>query len=516
MKNKKVKSKKEQVTAVNSNSTSNKTTNVKSVSTVKKGQFNKSNTLDMWWYHVTRSKSFDDFISAFNEKGLSLFAAIPMILLIVSPVLQTLWIAMDNDINIMARIYPHRYYILKIFDFIIVPCGLFASVINFLKEKEAKKGNYVKRYLPLVIFVIASVWIVLTSLINGLDQVALTGYGEFTAETSDGTVTKYIRNESMFTYLEYFLVYFASSFLVTNEDIKKFLIRMQVICASIVAVFAVIAVNTEALLTFYPRSDGLGMNFWQLNHYGYYLAITIVCCVCLICFEEENLYKVIAGVLMLLNIYVLIKNNTFGAMLAAVAGILFLAVGLILTNKINRKHVLIALGIGVIAGIVLYMIIPSVHKNINTLFSDIVKILSGQNAASAGTGRWRLWTSLISLFNKYPKTWFIGAGIDRYSAEYQSVGKATRPHNEILEKIYFFGLPFAIMYLSGIVVIYRKAIKKRKTISVMTLTSLAAAFTYFMSSLVGVSMFYSAPFFFTFLGLSWARDDEAPVDNQEK
>jgi len=45
----------------------------------------------------------------------------------------------------------------------------------------------------------------------------------------------------------------------------------------------------------------------------------------------------------------------------------------------------------------------------------------------------------------------------------------------------------------------------------MTLTALAAAFTYFMSSLVGVSMFYSAPFFFTFLGLSWIHDDEEDV-----
>lgn len=145
----------------------------------------------------------------------------------------------------------------------------------------------------------------------------------------------------------------------------------------------------------------------------------------------------------------------------------------------------------------------TIFSQLINMFLDVSKIISdSENAGSAGTGRWTLWEHTARYISEKP---LIGWGVDgiheRLAVETNDCNN--RPHNEFLQYAAFFGIPCAVSYICGLVNVFISAYKKRFLINKYEISCLVVAFGYLVSSFFGNTMYYTAPFLFIFLGLSF-------------
>ena len=83
--------------------------------------------------------------------------------------------------------------------------------------------------------------------------------------------------------------------------------------------------------------------------------------------------------------------------------------------------------------------------------------------------------------------------------------KVSDPHCEALAYAAYYGIPAALFYITGVIGMLIASVNRIKTNGIPQKTASMAAAGYFISSFVGVGMFYTLPFFFIFLGLSQKR-----------
>ena len=80
--------------------------------------------------------------------------------------------------------------------------------------------------------------------------------------------------------------------------------------------------------------------------------------------------------------------------------------------------------------------------------------------------------------------------------------KVSDPHSELLGYAAAYGIPAALLYVAGVVSVIIRSIQRSGTNGAAQKAACMAAAGYFLSSLVGVGMFYTLPFFFILLGLA--------------
>ena len=76
-----------------------------------------------------------------------------------------------------------------------------------------------------------------------------------------------------------------------------------------------------------------------------------------------------------------------------------------------------------------------------------------------------------------------------------------RPHNEYIQTALFMGIPAAILYLTGLFMLFIYCIKNRKQLPSYAIISGTAVFAYCISAFFGNSMYYTTPYFFMMLGM---------------
>ena len=76
-----------------------------------------------------------------------------------------------------------------------------------------------------------------------------------------------------------------------------------------------------------------------------------------------------------------------------------------------------------------------------------------------------------------------------------------RIDNEFMQYAIFLGIPGALLYLMGLVLLAWNRIKNLKYLSYSVLIAAGCVFGYLFSSCLGNSMFYTAPYFWIFLGM---------------
>ncbi len=95
-------------------------------------------------------------------------------------------------------------------------------------------------------------------------------------------------------------------------------------------------------LAFFFRWTFYGTYYWNRaiflnsNHYGYYLSIVVMLTVSMFIMEKNRFFRVFAFLNMLLHFPVLIINNTFGAYLGILAGIVF--AGIVILIRVIGDH----------------------------------------------------------------------------------------------------------------------------------------------------------------------------------
>ena len=193
-----------------------------------------------------------------------------------------------------------------------------------------------------------------------------------------------------------------------------------------------------------------------------------------------------------------------------------MAVTVLLRPDAHKITILLLSSLIVLA--VISILIPGKADVISGTFSSLINDVSAvlhqsEDAAAAGHNRWLLWTETWKYIVKKP---LLGYGCEGFSdVLMDSLGRAN-PHNEVLAYAAQFGIPAAMFYVLSIMALLIRPFLKHKNAETKNGDSmdgsccagLLAAFGYFISSLFGVTMFYTLPFFFIFLGLSVPDDDD--------
>ena len=112
-----------------------------------------------------------------------------------------------------------------------------------------------------------------------------------------------------------------------------------------------------------------------------------------------------------------------------------------------------------------------------------------------------LWLVTIQLIEEKP---VFGYGIGNLLEQYIRVNKSeitSRPHNEYLQVGVSIGIPGLIFYLLFLGLLFFKVIVNIKKISNFEVSILFIIVTYLVSSFFGVSIFYTTPYLYLFLGL---------------
>ena len=313
---------------------------------------------------------------------------------------------------------------------------------------------------------------------------------------------------SMWVYMANVFFFLFVSSLIYDQRVKTFLVKACCIIASLYALYGMLEFNLR------PYSGALRVTFYNSNHYGYYLAVSIGLTSAMIVrmMEPEKTesgeaapkprLEIVAWCVMLfIQCFALGYNNTLGAWTAVLFTHIFLfVVYRIKDGRFNFRVLLpfaVFIGASVINGFFSENILVSIFRTIN----DLSKIANNlEEADEAGSGRWLIWKLTMNHIIDRP---VFGNGIEGLLEIITREGSNTgSPHNEYLEYTAFFGVPAGISYVAAILSVFIHGLKHKKELNAITLVCLAGGFSYLVSAFFGVCFYYTVTYPFIFLGLS--------------
>lgn len=325
--------------------------------------------------------------------------------------------------------------------------------------------------------------------------------------------TLYMR-DGFISYCIYASVFLCASML-RDEKKRKAVLRTFVAAICWSGLIVLIQETTDNAFLNYCFPSSRAAAFTQFNHFGYMLCMAILTCVGLFLYDRDMktglriLYLVTAVFL----VYILILNNTFGAMLAVLVALpaVFIVYGCS-GRKLDMRVVAIVLVLVLLAGVCFFAL--SSHKsglisNFTQLKKDIVKIITqAEDAGNAGTNRFGLWLETLDMIKQRP---ILGFGPEGLSAQ-NALSDDLLPHNTYLQIAAYLGLVGLFLYLAALYVIARHHILRLRKLDPMVLTASGAAFAYLVSAFVGCPVFNTEPYFWLFLGfVVIAQGSEKPL-----
>lgn len=315
----------------------------------------------------------------------------------------------------------------------------------------------------------------------------------------------------IFSYVMFFLAFFFCSSLVNSEQVKTAYFRMFLLLSVPIGLFAIyvsVRYGEFEAAGFHTNPEGI---FYQFNHYGYYLAMTIVLAASMLVFEKNRLRQTIYAVILEFNSVVLVFNDTFGAWLAVFVGLAALVIGMRIRNGSFELSSVLVLIVFVATTLVLTPWQPGILNSFLRLFSDAGAIVvNSEDADAAGTHRWRLWKGTAGYISERP---LLGWGPEGFADELERTCGNPRAHNEFLSYAGFFGIPAGCCYLLGCGFVIVNGIRSLKSLSKTAVAALVVAGTYLVSSCFGNILLLTAPYFFIFLGFAfggWVHAGDAP------
>lgn len=354
-----------------------------------------------------------------------------------------------------------------------------------VKKSELTVGERISKCVPFIVFVMFVVSIIAVTRIRGANEYDLTGHPYM--------------YESIFSYITYPLVYFFCGMMLFDERLRKFLLY--------VLLFSGLPLNILALVdkwvtpVKYYTSTGVSpcAVFHNSNHYGYYLAITVITGALMFVYEKKLWLRIVSTVSAVIANIVMIMNNTLGAYLATLFIFILFIIYCFAFVKENKKESLIILCVFILITVVMRFFYSSLMSSFLTLFGDINMIIEDPlEADSAGSSRWRLWKGTVEHMGESP---FLGFGVEGLLNTY---GVGT-PHNEFLQYAEFFGIQTSLLYIIACSMILLRVFFSHKTLDKTSMICFFVSLGYLASSFFGVAIYYTTPFIYIFLGLTYAE-----------
>ena len=309
-------------------------------------------------------------------------------------------------------------------------------------------------------------------------------------------------HEGLMLYFRYGAIFVTGSWLCRKH------IRFVLELLTGVGAFLGILVITQG--SFFPDlfflQDRQSLMFHQYNHFGYFLAICAPLAMGLYLQDEKPVPVRLAVRLpeLWLILNAMAVNGTRGSFLA----ILFLLIGwniyvfLLKKDRKNRILLIDALFLAVIfflnTGAVLTDRMLELFRNVQDIGSAKDPSLAAEHV---GNGRGYLWKHGLTFAAKKP---IFGYGPANLEAPYRAVGSTTSsPHSDLVLIAASMGFPAMLCYISGLAGHAVHFFKTAKHMDLLEITVFAGTAGYFLSSLVGVSIYYTAPYYFMLLGFSY-------------
>ncbi len=391
--------------------------------------------------------------------------------------------------SLITSIYEYKF--MEITGIIGIYFLVFEIYKIFKNNKDKKK--IIKELLPIIILIAYLIWTLISCIFASNRQNAFYG----TSNRKDGYIT--------------YLIYggfFASAFLISSDKIKKYLLNLFITIAVLNIVIINMTINNIQLLNFFNYKGMQNGIFDNSNHYGYYLVLATMVSGILFITEKNKILKTLYAIAYLALVYNLILNNTFGCYIAVSATIIIFVIYCIY----NKKYRVFSI-ISILIFIIMSCTIQADGKNIvlknsNELLNDTNSLINNKtqdtNWEKAGSGRAKLWKYGIIIFLEKP---ILGYGAENLEAEYARYNiEQDRPHNLIIQLATTSGLPGLILYLSGIILILIRGVKKLKESNNIYLAAYFAVIAYLISAMFGNSMYYTSPYFFILLGFIFNKD----------
>lgn len=428
-------------------------------------------------------------VTAFFARHARDFCALIALLFFASPIIEMVICLFDR----VSRIYPIATYPILDNVYLLNACAALAAcafIGLFCRARDggASLGGWLRRRPTYIVFALLVAWIIAATLVNRKPIIDYTG--------------DLYRNEPLPLVLAYFLVYlFCGTFI---RGPRREGLALATVLASIpLGIYATVRYILVLQGRDYSVSPYAVAVFFQHNHYGYYLAMHIMLASGLFALSKRRWVRAVAFVALLENTAILSLNNTFGAWLASLVAFIFQIAVLRVVNRRFDRRTFIALGGFLVATFAMSFFTKNIFSSITQFFFDVKSVMiNPEQADHAGTKRWKLWKYTAGKIAERPLFGFGNEGISDMMQE--AIGNS-RPHNELLQYAAFYGIPAALLYTAGVLCVYLRAWKKRAGLDGGTLVCLFGATAYFVSSLFGNTMFYTAPFFFLLLGMSYCE-----------
>ena len=329
------------------------------------------------------------------------------------------------------------------------------------------------------------------------------------------------RYNGLFEYLTY--ISFACLGYSLNDKNRIFYFRIFTFIALIIGALCLYNVNINGILL--PTNDISGI-FYNINHYGYFISYSVIIVIFLFFHDKNIIMKILDYLVFAFFTYILIINNTFGAYIAVLGTLLLLSVYAV-KKKVKIKYILLLLIFVILSVKAEYNGERVVTENFNQLLYDF-KIINNERKYSqyelgddnnyisyVGNYRGKLWIFAFKYSLRKP---IVGYGLDNLSAQYEKDNiPIDTPHNLILNLAATVGYPGMLLYISGLIIIIIKGLKRIKINDHIKNLALFILIDHFISSMFGITIYYVTPYFIIILGMAIKLyDDELVMKNAHK
>lgn len=328
--------------------------------------------------------------------------------------------------------------------------------------------------------------IMISTIVNGFNRLAI-----------DGVPYRFIGILNMFAFM---LIYMGVTRSIKRESFGNVILIGYLLTADLIGLAAVYDRYMGEIEAFHGKKD-LSAIFFNGNHYGYFLLMAALIGTAYYLFGTKK--QAVAGAVSAgFNLILLAINHSLGCVLAFVSVFAGTAITIAIKDRRYAKKMAAAaavLACALAAGILLS---PALRKEFTEFAADLTAIIGNSADGSAGHRRLQMWTLTAEYISRKP---LLGYGCEGIAFMLYDAMKVSNPHSEILTYAAYYGIPAALLYAAGVTGTITASISRIEINGVQQKAACMAAAGYFISSFVGVGMFYTLPFFFIFLGLSLKR-----------
>ena len=366
-------------------------------------------------------------------------------------------------------------------------------------DKVKIKTNFHPTFIVLILFMI---YITISSFVNP----------QFYAKASLDRNILGIGFEALVHFISYFIIFLAA-FSLKDNNLKIKLLKVFCLISIYVGILAFIDPNGTIVPAHLPGiyTYKWSSMFLNPNHFGYYLVLTTITST-MIFLNSKNLYeKFVYGFCFVLNVSLLLINQSYGPKLAVFITLLFLPFYYFFkTRKWSLSFSPLIAFLVVALFVTNQKFYLDTHNTLNEIFKLIFGTTSGAGSElpkpipvevtnTYGTNRIGLWREAIEYIKSSP---IFGIGIGNFDTKIEGI---SLPHNEYINYALTFGIPALVLYLGIIITAFvQRIITRRYTTkesnNILTIT-FPIVFAYLISALFGNTMPHVMPYFVIITGI---------------